>query len=172
MSEIYYAMIIFPIIFNVTLMFIFASSLESIEAKQVQLNCPYPVNSGVATLGVTQDFPDINYTIVYDGDSDDYHVTIFDCAPDSVTGAPSVVTNVYIADTTNSWFDITNRASGYMFYISQAITSFFQKITAFGSLGYVLMFPVAEVSGLAFFAYIQIVLYGFVAFGLFMVIRG
>ena len=155
-------------------MFIFSSEIEAIEVEQTKLNCPYPINAGIATLGLIQNFPNVNYTISYDNDTsgDEYHVTLFNCTEDSVTHEPAVNTIVYTAEVGNNWFDFTNRASGYMFYISQSITAFFQKLVALGALIYLIMFPISQIASLSFFAYIQIVLYGFVALGLFLVIRG
>lgn len=165
-------MIIFPMLFSVSLMVIFSSSVQEIEVQQVKLNCPYPVNAGIATLSAQQNFPNVNYTIAYDNDTDDYHVTIFNCIDDSITHVPQVNTIVYTADTTNSWFDLTNRASGYMFYISNSITSLFQKIQALGSLIYLVITAPAQVTGIALFAYVQLVLFTLIAIGGFMVIRG
>lgn len=165
-------MIVFPMLFTATLLFIFSGTTQDIEVQQLRMNCPMPINSGNATLGVIQNFPDVNYTVTYDDDSSDYHVTIFNCVPAPVTGEPSVNTIVYTADVTNSWYDITNRASGYMFYLSQSVTAIFQKIHAFGSLIYLIVTAPAQVTGLAFFAYIQLVLFAFIGFGTFMVVRG
>ena len=168
-------MIIFPIIFIMTLSFIFQSSVEQIEVEQTKLNCPYPVNAGRVNLtGLAQpNFPPVvNYTILYDTDADDYHVTLFSCTEDSVTHEPQVDTIVYTADVGNSWFDFTAKASGYMFYISQSISAFFQKIVSVGNIMYLILNAPAEVSGLAFFSYINVVLLTFIAIGAFMVIRG
>lgn len=165
-------MIVFPVIFLVTLMFIFTSSVEAILAQQTKLNCPYPINAGIGNLTVQQNFPSVNYTITYDTDSTEYHITLFNCREDFITHTPAVNTVVYTSDVGNGWFDLTNRASGYMFYISQSISAFFEKIVALGNLAYLIVFAPAQVSGLAFFAYIQLILFSFIAFGTFMVIRG
>lgn len=169
MSEIYYAMIIFPIIFLVTLMFIFQSSVDAIEAEQLKLNCPYPVNSGIAVLAPIQEPPQVNFTVTYDNNTSDYNVTLFICG---ATAPTSVSTSVYTADVGNGWFDMTSRASGYMFYISQSISSFFQKALAGANMVYLVLDAPAQATGLSFFTYISVVLFSFIAIGTFMIIRG
>lgn len=173
-SEIYYALIIFPILFITTLSAIFSSAVEQIEVEQTKANCPYPINSGIANITAQQlNFPpNVNYTIDYDTDADDYHVTIFRCTEDFVTHLPQVDTLVYTADLTNNWFDITSKASGYMFYISESITAFFQKAIASATILYLMINAPAEVTGLTFMTYVNAVLFSFIALGGFMVVRG
>lgn len=170
MSDIYYAFIVLPIIILTVLIFAFQSSVEAIAVQQTILNCPYPVNSGVATLSVVQsNFPPVvNYTVVNDAsNSTDYHVTLFNCGADIVTGNPTVSTDVYTA--TSNWFDVTQ---GFLFYLSESIQAFFDKVIAVGNLLYLILFAPAQVTGLAWFAYVEVVLFSFIAIGAFMVVRG
>lgn len=157
----------------ITMDFIFASSVEAISVQETKINCPYPINSGVGNLTAVQNnFPPVvNYTITYDGtNSTDYHVTIFICGEDPITHQPNASTKVYTGS--NNWFDVAGKANGYLFYISESITAFFQKVAAVGTMLYLLIFAPAQVSGLSFFLYIQVFLFALVAIGAFMMIRG
>ena len=170
MSEIYYALIILPIIILSLFIFVFQENTQDISVQQTILNCPYPVNSGVATLSVIQsNFPPVvNYTVVNDSSNGtNYHVTLFICGADSVTGNPSVSTDVYTAS--SNWFDVT---TGFLFYLSESIQSFFDKVIAVGNLLYLILTAPAQVTGLAWFSYVEIVLFVFIAIGSFMVVRG
>lgn len=169
MTQIYYAFIVFPLIFLGLLQFVFQTSTAEIERQQLKMNCPFPINAGIGNLTLLQSPPNVNYTITYDTDATDYHVTIFICGETSPT---SVSTKVYTADTGNQWFDFTNRASGYMFYISQWISTIGGKVVAFGTLIWLNLTAPAQISGLAWFMYLQIMLFSFIGIGIFMVVFG
>lgn len=170
MSEIYYALIVLPIIILSVFIFAFQENTQDIAVAQTILNCPYPINSGIATLsGVQSNFPPVvNYTVANDpSNSTDYNVTLFICGADTVTGNPTVSTDVYTA--TSNWFDVT---TGFLFYLSESIQTFFDKVIAGGNLLYLILFAPAQVTGLAWFAYIEVVLFSFIAIGAFMIVRG
>lgn len=167
MSEIYYALIILPIIIIAVLSFAFQSSVTEISRQQLILNCPYPINSGIGNLTAIQNPPQVNYTITRDTNGGDYHVTIFKCGETSPT---SVSTSLYTA--VADWFAFTDRVSGYMFYISQSISSFFEKVSAGGTLIYLMVFAPSEATGLAWFGYVNAVMLTFIALGVFLVVRG
>lgn len=170
MSEIYYAFIVLPIIILSLFIFVFQENTNDIAVQQTILNCPYPVNSGIATLsGQQNNFPPVvNYTVANDAsNSTEYHVTLFICGEDSITHQPQVSTDVYTA--TSNWFDVT---TGFMFYLSESIEAFFAKVVAVGNLLYLILTAPAQVTGLSWFIYAEIVLFSFIAIGAFMVIRG
>ena len=167
MTAIYFVFIVLPIIFITILAFIFSSSVSAIQVQQLKINCPYPINSGVASNVNSNGFT-VTYNVTHDTSSSDYHVTVFHCAEDSNT---SVTTTVYTAST-STWYTVAQQASGYMFYISQTITEFSLKIIAVGHLLYLLITAPAQVTGLAWFNYVNIILLTFIALGVFMVIRG
>lgn len=169
MTQIYYAMIVFPIMFLGLFHFVFQQSTAEINRQQLKMNCPFPINAGIGNLTAFQNPPNINYTITYDSDASDYHVTLFRCGDTSPT---SVSTVVYTADVSNQWFDLTNRASGYMFYISEWVSTIGQRVVAFGSLIWLNLTLPAQISGLAWFTYIQVILFSFIGLGIFMVVRG
>lgn len=89
-----------------------------------------------------------------------------------MTSPTSVSTVVYTADTGNDWFEMTNRASGYLFYISQVISTAGERIVAFGTLIWLHLTAPAQVTGLAWFNYLETLLFTFIGVGIFMVIRG
>lgn len=165
MSSIYYAMIIFPIIFLATLLFIFSSSLASVNNQQFLMNCPFPVNSGIATLNSIAN-NQLNYTITYDNATSDYHLTLINCYIDN--GSQGANTVVYTESATN-WFGIGN---GYLAYFSNTISQIGLKVQAFFTTIYLFFNAPAEVTGLEFFTYINVILISFIGLGAFMVVRG
>lgn len=169
MTSIFYLFIALPIIFLGLIHFVFQANLADINRQQLKMNCPLPVNAGVAVLTPLQNPPNVNYTITYDNNTSDYNVTLFRCGE---TSPSSVSTIVYTADTGNQWFDITNRASGYMFYISEALSTLGQRIVAFGTLIWLNLSAPTVITGLAWFAYLEVILFSFVGLGIFMVVRG
>lgn len=150
------------------LVFIFQASVAEIDRQQLKMNCPFPINAGKATFGI-QNPPNINYTVIHDSNSTEYNVTLFKCG---VTSPTSVSTVVYTADTSNSWFAMTNRASGYMFYISQVLSTVGERIVAFGTLVWLHLTAPSQVTGLAWFDYIITLLLTLIGLGVFMVVRG
>lgn len=165
-------MIVFPIIFLVTLAFIFSSSVEAIIQHQTIMNCPFPINGGIGNLTAIQSPPQINYTQTFDTNTGDYHVTVFECEFDPTSEGASINTRVYTADIGNSWFDIAGLVNGFYFYISETIDTIGVRITAFANMLWLMFTAPEQVSGLAFFTYIQLVLFAFVGIGIFMVVRG
>lgn len=172
MSEVYYALIILPTIILALLLFVFQSSITAIEQNQTIMNCPFPINSGIGNLTAFQNPPQINYTQTFDTDSSDYHVTTFECEFDPTSEGASINTRVYTADTTNTWFDFTNRASGYMFYISEVIDTIGIRLNAFGNLLWLNLTAPAQVTGLDWFNYVELILVTFIGLGVFMIARG
>lgn len=165
MSDIYYALIIFPIIFMLTLSFIFASSVVSLNNQQFLMNCPFPVNAGIASISTIEN-NQVIYTITYDNATSDYHLTLFEC--NIVSDNQGANTIVFTESATN-WFGVGN---GYLAYFSNSISSFFQKIYNFIIMLWLFIDAPAQVSNLSFFTYINLILTGFIGLGGFMVIRG
>lgn len=170
MSDIYYGLIVFPLIFFVSLSFVFSASLEDVIQWQTIMNCPFPINSGIATLNATQYPPQVSYDLVSDNNTDSYHVTTFECQFDDNSSGASINTNIYTGST--AWYDVTGRASGYMFYISEYFNTIGTRINAFFNSAWQFIDAPAQVTGLAYFSYIQVSLLAMVGLGLFMVVRG
>jgi len=164
LADIFYLFIAVPIIFIVTLAFIFTSSVSAIQAQQLKINCPYPINAGVAT-SVNSDGITVTYNVTHDLSSSDYHMTVFHCGENSPT---SVTTTVYTSPA-NNWFNI---GLGYLAYLSNSITEFFSKVVAVITLMYLVITAPAQISGLAFFNYIYLVFLIFISLGIFMMVRG
>ena len=163
-------MIVFPLIFFVTLAFIFSNSLQDIIQWQTIMNCPFPINSGIATLNATQYPPQVSYDLTPDNDTDAYHVTTFKCLYDDTSSGASINTVVYTGS--DAWYDVTGRASGYMFYISEYFNTIGTRVNAFFNSAWLFIDAPAQVTNLAFFTYIQVSLLSMVGFGLFLAFRG
>src|SRR2546426_993792 len=100
MTSIYFAFIVLPVLFMIILAFIFSSSVSAIQVQQLKINCPYPINAGIAT-NLNSDGIHVTYNVTHDGNSTSYHMTVFHCAEDSPT---SVTTTVY--SSSKGWFDV------------------------------------------------------------------
>lgn len=174
MSEIYYALIIFPIFFMIAMGFIYASALADIQVQQLKLNCPYPINSGVATNVTISSTMVVDYILTPDTSPDDYHVTVFHCQDANAGGlgppTPQVTTTIYT--TANNWFLVAGQAGGFLFVIAESMTEFFLKVIALGTLVQLFLNSPALVLAIPEYVYVNIVLVSFVALGGFMVVRG
>lgn len=148
----------------------FAGSVEDIEQHYTVMNCPFPINSGVATLDLVQNPPRISYTVVPDNDTSAYHVTTFECRVDTLSSGASINTIVYTGS--DNWYDVTGRASGYLFYISESIETIAERIGTFGNLVWLYFTAPAQVTGLAWFSYLEIILLLLIGFGIFLAVRG
>lgn len=161
MSEIYYALIIFPILFIAVMTFIFQDSVAEIELQQLKFNCPYPIiNQNITNLNVNGAVVTYNQTF----DDTPTKVVVFTCG---ANGAGSASSATY--EFASGWFDA---GQGWLAYFSDSMSAFFQKVEAFGRMAYLMINAPAEVTGLSFFTYINAILIGFIAFGAFMVVRG
>lgn len=154
------------------------TAIEAVETQIFLINCPLPLNgaradpSSIQVVGLT-----LNYTILYDN-STDYHVTIFHCGTDPITGDLNASMEVYTA--TTSWFDTT---TGTLFYASSVLTQFGQKIVAFLTLFSFILTPanfevmgfgIADLSGsaLAVVVGVYIVSYVFLIVWIFTTLAG
>lgn len=164
MAGLYILLIVFPLIFFSTLIFIFQSGLESVNVQQLRINCPYPINAGIAILTDIDDNNNVVYSVTWDNSTSDYHQTYIKCGEGDTVNA---YTTVYT--TANNWFNI---GTGYLFYFSNILTSIGDKLQASVLLIYSYINAPAEVSGLSFFTYIQGLLLGLVGFGVYAGIRG
>jgi hypothetical protein len=173
LTQIYFALIIFPILFMIAMGFIYASSVAEIALQQVILNCPWPYNSAIAYANLTGTTIEV-YNVTYDGSGSDYHVTTFHCQDANAGGlgpiTPQVTSTVYT--TPNNWYVVAGQAGGFLFVQQENIKMTFQKITAFGTLIQLFLNAPALVLAIPQYIYVNIILVTFVAVGGFMVIRG
>lgn len=104
-------------------------SMERVENEIYLMNCPLPLNgarpnpTSLDIEGLT-----VTYDTLYDN-STDYHVTVFICRIDPITGEKTVSDEVYTA--TTNWFDTT---TGTLFYASSVISSLGEKAVHFLTL--------------------------------------
>ena len=170
MTEIYYALIIFPILFIMAMSFIYSSSLAEINVEQVKLNCPYPYNSAIAYVNLTGTTIEV-YNVTKDSSSSNYHVTTFTCDDANAGGlgppTPQVYTTIYTAN--QNWFSLVGAD---LFYMKESISQFFLKVIAAGTLLTLYINAPAEVFSIPEYAYVNAILIGFILLGGFMVIRG
>jgi len=170
-------------LFGIFMLFIMGivsnSSQQSIVGVENQIwlmNCPLPLNGAIGTLDQINGLT-VNYTTLYDN-STDYHVTVFLCDIDPITGGLQANTEVYTA--TTSWFDTT---TGTLFYASATLTALAQKAVAFFTLLSFLLTPanfnvlgygIGDLSGasLAVVVGIYLVSYVFIAVWIFTTIMG
>lgn len=158
-------LIIFPMLFFVALIFIFQSGLTEISNQQFLMNCPFPVNSGVATISDIEN-NQVIYTVTYDNATSDYHLTLFECQ--IVTDLQNANTIVFTEASTN-WFGVAN---GYLAYFANVLSQVGLKLQAFFTMIALFIDAPAQVSGLSFFTYIQIFLLSMTALGGFFAFRG
>ena len=179
MSEIYYALIIFPILFMIAMGYIYSSALSEIQVQLLKLNCPYPINAAVAS-NVTLNGVIVEYVTTYDNATGGnlYHITVFHCQDANAGGlgppTPQVTQTTYTSSanwfgSSNNWFNTTG---GYLFYISESITEFFLKVIALGSLIQTFLNAPALVLAIPQYTYVNIILISFIGIGAFMVVRG
>lgn len=161
MSAIYYALILLPIIIIGLMSFVFQSNLEELSVQQLRLNCPYPlINTNVTNLNTDGVFVTYNTTF----DDTPTKVTVFFCGENGVGSANSAVYTF-----SSGWFDA---GQGWLAYMSDSMSAFFQKIDAGSRMLYLLVQAPAVVTGLAWFTYLNIILIAFIILGAFMIVRG
>lgn len=152
-------------------------SIERIENQVYLMNCPLPLNGAIGTLDEIDGLT-VNYTTTYDNDTSDYHITVFICFIDPITGALSANTEVYTSGT--DWFSST---TGTLFYASSTITALAQKAVAFLTLFTFILTPanfeilgfgIGSLSGeaLAIVVGIYIISYVFIGVWIFTTITG
>lgn len=101
------------------------TAITAVENQIFLINCPMPLNGAIGVLDTIEGLT-VNYTVTYDNDTSDYHITVFFCSIDSITGALTANTEVYTSG--NDWF---NSTVGTLFYFSSGITQGLSKIVSF-----------------------------------------
>ena len=176
MSEIYYALIIFPILFIMAMSFIYSSSLAEISVEQVKANCPYPLNAATASIELDGTLITV-YNVTNDSDSATYHVTVFNCRDANISdngtrvGPPTPQVTKTVYTTTSSWFNLPN-VGAYLFFIQESIETTFTRLFAIGALIGLYINAPSQVLTIPQYSYVNAVLIGFIVLGGFMVIRG
>jgi hypothetical protein len=144
-------------------MFIFQSSLNEIQVQQLRMNCPYPLlNKNVTDIEIRD--TNVFYNATELNAQSNSYVTVFRCGENN----QMQVTESFYTYASG----IFDAQQAFIGYLSASITAFFDKIVALANMVYLLINAPAVVTGLAWFSYITIVLFAFMAIGAFMVIRG
>lgn len=173
MTDIYYALIIFPVIFLIITALVFASSLREIKLQQFLLSCPYPIYNGDvvnASLPETGTGWLFTYTVVQGNATQNQDGKFFDCRIDRLAepDAPSVsIINKEYGATLFSTIPY-----GYFAYLADNLVVTFGKLTPFFTILVTVFNAPAVVSGITWFGYVNIILIVFIAVGITMVIRG
>jgi hypothetical protein len=164
-TDIFYAFIVFPAIFLVTLLFVFSSGLTDIQVQQLRFNCPYPLlNKNVTDIQIL-DNTHVQYNITeYGNAQSDSIVTVFRCGEG---GTINVATTVYTYAS-----GIFDAQQAFIGYLSASMSAFFDQVANGANILVLFLDAPAQVSGLAFFTYIEVILFVFIGLGTFMVLRG
>jgi len=169
----YHVIAIFSAIFLIILAFIFASSVDDIRLQQLILNCPYPIYDGIASdINLDSESLTITYTINYGSGQQNLNGTYFACYDANqgianATFAPTVSASIKEYGATFvgiNW--------GYLGFISDTLSVAGQKAMAVLNMLYLIITAPSQVSGLAFFTYINILLILAIGVSAFMIIRG
>lgn len=163
--SLYLLLIVFPLLFFIGLIIIFQSSVTGINNQQFLMNCPFPINSGIATLTDIQN-NQVIYTIAYDNATSDYHLTLITC---EITGGNQSADTIVFTESSTNWFGIAN---GYLAYFANVLSQVGLKMQAFFTMIALFINAPAQVSGLPIFTYIQAFLLSMIALGGFFAFRG
>lgn len=169
MSEIYYALIIFPILFMVAMGYIYSSALSDIQVQLIRINCPYPIlNYNITDVDLNGAI--ITYNQTFDNDPTTLHV--FRCGENN-----QQTVNVAEYIFTSNWFGLGEQVfwtavQSNMAAWSSSMVAFFDKVIALGTLIQLFINAPALVLDIPQYIYVNIVLLVFIGLGGFMVIRG
>ncbi|MGH7176312.1 MAG: hypothetical protein ACREJC_02925 [Tepidisphaeraceae bacterium] len=158
-----------PLIIVAVLTFVFQGSVAELQVQQFRINCPYPLFQGNVTFGNPAFIAGgtvLNYTTAYSANVTDNGIR-FKCGSDPITGNLQASTSSEQYGAT--FFGIP---WGWIGFVSHTMTDFFDKVIAGITMLYLLINAPAEATGLAWFGYANAILIGFIALGIFMVIRG
>jgi len=178
LGGLYIVTIILPMILLITLLFIFSSSLDSIALQQLRTQCPFPIYQGVATPYDISDNNQVLYTVdnravtnYQFSSTPNFNGTNFICydanAGISAISAPAVTTQIK-----NYGYNFSGLNFGWFVFASDTLTSVGDKIQANLALVWLYFNAPAEVTGLAWFTYLNFILSGFIGLGIFFAIRG
>lgn len=170
MSEILYAFLIVPIFFIIVMAFIFSSALTEIENLQERIDCPYPAlsglwnDTGVITLSnYTYNYEAVNLntltltcTGIHTMDGYDYQFGIFTIQP-------------FFSNGTGFDFGVP---MGWAFYVGDYLSeATVNKLTAYVEMIALFVNAPAQVAGMDWYTYVNIVLIAFIILGGVMVIK-
>lgn len=158
--------------------FVFSSNAPDLRTKIFLINCPYPIEHGLAynvqILG-NNGLPDprgtviqflVNYTQTT-SPSNSTQGSFFNCYTDIVTGNHAIT--VVVKSYGMVQFGVP---MGGITYFADTAGVFFGKATLAIQIIYSAITAPSQVTGMAWYAYVNLILVIFVAIGVVMVIRG
>lgn len=155
--------------------FIFQGSTQDSKNQQFLLNCPLPINNGVATLVNIVDGVRLNYTVSVSGSqftAKNYNGTFFECTIDPNSKQPGANTRIKNYGAVLEFFGAQIIGYGWFAWVGDSVTSFVDNIVPLVTLVYLYLIAPADITGLSWFAYVNVILIGWIGLGLFMVVRG
>lgn len=152
--------------------FIFQGQTQDSKNQQFLLNCPQPVYVGNITLGnpaIVQSIS-LNYTVIHadTNEGDNTKGKFFDCTIDNITKQPSV--SIVVKNYEQTVFNTIN--TGWYAWFGDTVYSWLDNVTPLVTLGYLFVIGPGLITGLAWFAYINLLLLAWFGMGLFIMIRG
>src|SRR5574339_983389 len=158
-------LIILPALFLFALIFIFASSVTAIANQEYLLNCPYPLQEGTVSNANIVDNR-LTYNVTYSG-AVNATGAFFNCYLNAGNfQSAQIIAKTYGATA----FNVI--PYGYYAYLADYVGVFFGKAQPLLTIVAVTLNAPAQVTGLALFTLIEVMLAMMIAFGLFIAIRG
>lgn len=171
MTSIHYTLIILPIIVMVLMSFVFQSTVTDLKYQTLRLNCPFPVIHGnVTNLNFNPDGTNIRFDVEFGNPIFANDVTKFSCTKDPITGSLGMSTTFY--NSTASFFPSFDNAFAWLGHAQMSLDRFFDRAMALATVIYLLIQAPSQVSAMAWWSYINILLVSFIGLGIFMIIRG
>lgn len=138
------------------------------------MNCPAPINSGIATPGNPSFIAGgivINYTVSYDNSlANNYNGSFFDCTIVNNAPAFTIAIKPYGKSITFGSIQVIN--TGWFAWVGDTIWSYLDNIQPFLTMVYLFVIIPSAVGALTFFSYINIFLLIMLTFGLYLAVRG
>jgi len=162
-------MIVLPVITIVTLGFVFQTNTQQFQVQLIKINCPYPtLNYNISNVNLSGATITYNQTF----DNDPTTLKVFKCGEN---GASTVAVSSY--EFTSNWFGLGEQVfwtavQSNMAMWSSSMSAFFDKVVALGTLVQLFVNAPAQISALAWWGYVNLILLGFIAIGGFMAVRG
>jgi hypothetical protein len=163
MSEIYYAFIVFPVIFIIVMGFIFQQNTAQIQNLNERLACPNPEGSGIWNDTSTNPAGIIRHSNgTYNYEAVGLPVNTLTC------------TEVHTLDGFDYFYGVpTVPFAGFPFFVADWLSEIFgNKAGALAELVVLFVTAPSQISGLGWYIYVDVVLFSFIIIGGIMIARG
>jgi len=178
MAGLYVLLIVFPMIFLLTLIFVFQSDLQTITLQQLRMQCPYPIYQGVATIYDIDSNEQVLYTVDNSAVTNsqftgtpNFNGTNFICY-DANAGLPPPQVPAVTGQIKNYGYNFAGLNFGWFGFASDTLVSFGDKVQALFTMIWLYFNAPAEVSGISYFTYINGALVAFIGLGGYFAVRG